>query len=67
MGLMMIELLCCHEILEIIMVCSYFNWTHYSFQKVSLFLQYMDDCQYFLIMYFIVLFHQEQELVEKCN
>jgi len=64
---MIIKLLCCHEILEIFVFSLYFNWTHCSLQKVSPFLQYIDNCQHLLIVYFIVLLNWRQGLAEKCN
>ena len=51
---MMVEFLCCHEILQIPMVRPYLNFMLCSFQEMAPLLQSSDNCQHLLVVNLIV-------------
>jgi len=59
-GLATVEFLSCHEVLQVLVVCSDFYQVPSSFQKIPLLFQHANDSKHLLIMDLVVLFHYRQ-------
>jgi len=64
-GLTMVELLGCHEVLQVLVVCPYLYWICHSFEEIPLLFQNLDDSQYLLVIDLIVVLYWGQELAVK--
>jgi len=60
MGLVTVEFLSCHKVLQVLMVCPDFYWVLSSFQKVSLLFQHADNSEHLFVIDLVVPFHQRQ-------
>jgi len=64
-GLVTIEFLSHHEVLQVLVVHPDFYQVLSSFQKVPLLFQRADDSKHLLVIDLIVLFHQRQRFAVK--
>ena len=64
-GLVTIEFLSHHEVLQVLVVYPDFYQVLSSFQKVPLLFQRADDSKHLLVIDLIVLFHQRQGFAVK--
>ena len=55
-----VQLLCHHEVLQVLVVCQYLTWVFGAFDKVPPLLQCPDDCKHLLVVYLVVAFNQRQ-------
>ena len=60
LGLVTVEFLSRHEVLQVLVVRPDFHWVASSFQKVPLLFQRTDDSKHLFVMDLIVPFHQRQ-------
>ena len=60
LGLVMVEFLSRHEVLQVLVIRPDFYWVASSFQKVPPLFQHMDDSEHLFVMDLVVLFHQRQ-------
>jgi len=59
-GLVTVEFLSCHEVLQVLVVHPDFHRMSSSFQKVPLFFQGTDDREHLFVMDLVVPFHWRQ-------
>src|SRR6266403_2728983 len=61
-SLTAVELLCRHEVLQVLVVRPDFKLVMRAFQEIAPVLQGMDDCQHLLVVDLIVTFHSIETL-----
>lgn len=62
LGLMMIELFCCHEILQVLVVHPNFKLVSSTFQEMVQVFQSSDDHQHLFVMDLIITLHSIETL-----
>jgi hypothetical protein len=62
LSLTAVELLCCHEVLQVLVVRPDFKFVMSAFQKMAPVFQSSDDCQHLLVVDLIVTFHHTETL-----
>jgi hypothetical protein len=61
-SLVAVELLCCYEVLQVLVVHPDFKLVTSTFQKMAPVFQSSDDCQHLLVVDLIVMFHHTETL-----